>query len=177
VFCRCCNGCLSVTAFIYKYTYTYIIDVRITNYRCVIVTWEKVHKTLLYIMYVQSSGRLCMYMSRSIGRKRSRTKGTKREILLLVLSSKPLTGIYITLIIKYIYVYMRLVYILGDLMSPQMSENTPTCSSAFLCSKKPPAAGLPLHLSNGTLYFSRIKHYYAIITLTKKNTKSGGGIE
>lgn len=70
--------------------------------------------------------------------------------MLLVLSSKPLTCyVYSTLIILYIRMCR---YISSDSTSPQLSENTPTCL-AFPCSVNPSAAGFPLDLSSGTLFF------------------------
>jgi len=67
-------------AYLLPHLYTHIdidIDVCITSYRHVIVTWEKVHKTLLYCVRSQQRGT----MSGPIHRKRSRTKGTKKEIV------------------------------------------------------------------------------------------------
>lgn len=98
-------------------------------------------------MYVHSSGGQGICLGLFAIQKEVENKRTKREILLLRFFRLSLLRIHLHHInykvyILYIYTYILCGcrYIGRTYTPPQISENTPTCSSAFLCSEKPPAA-------------------------------------
>lgn len=108
--------------------------------------WEKVHKTLLYIMYTFTAAgdkKVCPGpFATERGREQKGRKGKYccwffRLSLLRIYLHHINYKMYILSI--YVLYIIRLVYI-GRSYATANVRKTPTCSSAFLCSEKPPAA-------------------------------------